>query len=445
MPDCMQMSLLIKNCIIISEHRPRLTSVLISQGKIHAIGDIQKAEKIYDARKKVLLPGMIDAHVHMREPGNPDKETWETGTKAAARGGVTTVLDMPNSYPPCMSAEDLERKRRHVTSWVNFGFYLGVSPENVSLLHKMKGCVGFKLYMGSTTGDLAIEDEDIMYKAFASKRLIAVHAEDGRMARHFMEDHLADPREPESIPILHNSLRPNICSELALSKAIILAKHTKGTLYVAHVSTKEEVALLKKAKQEAKAYGFRVYAEVCPHHLLLTQDSIQTGVGKVNPPLRTHEDRVALWQGLHAGIIDVIASDHSPHTWKEKQGRYIETPSGISGIESTLPLLLDCVNARKLTLTEVQQFTAENPAKIFGLKTKGKIAPGFDADLVLVDMDFEKPLLALDFQSKAKFTPFDGKMTKGWPAATFVNGEIVFEHVLGKDYFYTANGKEILY
>lgn len=435
------MSLLIKNCVLVKAHCPLRTSVLIEKGKIARVGTVSvtSADSVYDAKGALLLPGIIDSQVHFREPGNPEKETWHSGAKAAVSSGVTTVLDMPDELFPTVTSEDIERKRRYADqSFVNYGFYLEVNSDNVSLLHKMKGFVAAKLPHTS--------HDNLLLRAFLSRQLLVFNTEDPMLLEYYSSQYLQTPSEfrENSIPRLHHRLRPSACSEFSLAKAITLAKHTQGRLLVQSVSTKEEIALLKKAKEESLSYGFQIFAFTSPHYLLLSQDSCMDALGKVNPPLRTKQDQDALWTGLRDGVLDGISSNHTPVVWKDKQQAYLHAPSGISSIETMLPLLLEAVHCGHLTITDLQKLLSENPAKLYGLSSKGLIAPGFDADLVLVDLKLTKSICALDFHSQAKFSPFDTHVCRGWPIATFVNGELVYERI-PQQKFYNPSGKEISY
>lgn len=379
------MSLLVKNCLILQEDNSLLeTDIFIDNGKI-AEFKYSNADNVIDASGLIVLPGLIDAHVHFREPGFTNKEDFFTGSCAAAAGGVTTIMDMPNTNPATITVEALEQKRKLAKkSIVNYGFHFGTGDINE--IKKAENIASVKVYMDETTGNLLIADKKKLQKIFKSNNRIMAHA------------------EGENV-----------------KTAIELINKTKNSLHLAHISSKEEIDMIKAEKNN------KITAEVLPHHLFMTEDDEKElkGFALMKPCLKTKNDQDALWNALQDGTIDTIGSDHAPHTKREKKSS--ESPYGVPGVETTLPLMLNAVNEKKLTVRRLIELTSANPAKIFGLKKKGKIAKGFDADIVLVDMSIEKNVRNDKLFTKCKWSLFDGKILKGWPIYTIVNGNIIFE------------------
>ncbi len=389
--------LVIKNGQIMQNGKLVKKHILIDGKKIKKLSNvIPKSKNYIDAKDKIILPGLIDCHVHMREPGYENKEDFFSGSKAAAAGGITTFIDMPNSNPPTTSIEILNKKRELAKkSLVNFGFHFGTLGDNIEQIKEAEknNIASVKVFMDETTGRMIVSDEKLLKQIFSNSTFVSVHAEGQNM-----------------------------------EKAIDFAKSSKSKLYVCHVSLKSEIDYLLKHKPKD------VFAEVTPHHLFLTEkDKNQYNIMK--PMLKTEEDRKSLWQGIEKGVINTIATDHAPHTVTEKE---FETVYGVPGLETMLPLLLDAVNKKKITLEKVIKLTSENPAKIFKIKDKGKIEAGYDADLVIVDMDFEKEVENNKLFTKCGWSPFVGWKLKGWPIITLVGGQIVFEnnqinHIMGEE------------
>lgn len=413
--------LILKNVKIVTSTSIIEADLGISNGKIAKIGKIrEKGATERNCEGLFILPGVIDMHVHFRDPGFPEKEDFFTGSCAAAIGGVTTVIDMPNTSPPTLTCAALAEKRKIAAekSLVNYGFYMGLSHDNLDEIKKAKNIAGVKIYMGSTTGDLLMDDPDFIEKFFSLKKFAIIHAENEAVINENQKkyNHTADPSA-------HSLIRSPRAAFEAVKTALHLAKKCDAKVHVTHVSTALEVAGLHKFKNPL------ISADCTPHHLFLTQAAYlkQSNFVKINPPLRTAEDSDALKNALKQGVIQAVASDHAPHTKKEKEQMYSLAPSGVPGVETLLPLLLDAVNHGEFTLEEIAKFTAENPAKILNIKNKGKIAEGFDADLAIVDMGKEDMVGAHGYQSKCGWSPFEGKKLKGWPVATLVNGAAVYD------------------
>jgi len=412
-------------------------NVLVKNGKIVKISKSALKEKVptIDIQGMYLLPGLIDVHVHFRTPGMTEKEDWVTGSKAALAGGVTTVIDMPNTKPPTIDAASLKAKRALVKkdAMVNYGFFAGATNENVAEIKKLKGIAGVKIFMGSSTGTLLVDDKKALEKFFGAKILCALHAED----EHCIE--MAQTKYAgKNDPAVHSMVRPPECALTAVKEALHLAKKCGTRVHICHVTTEQELKIIRKFKSN------KVSAEVTPHHLFLNTSDYRTygNVIKVNPPIRSMNDQVALWEGLKDGTIDMISSDHAPHLMKEKMQPYDNAPSGVPGVQTILPLMLNAVNEGKIDLEKVVELTSYNPAKRFGMKGKGEIKVGMDADLTVVDMQLYEKVCHDYLWTKVNWSPFHGWWLTGWPVMTFVNGELAYEW---RDRFYKVKGKEITF
>ncbi len=414
------------------------TSIDIVDGTIAGFEGAGSFDATFDVRGKYVIPGVIDAHVHFREPGGEHKEDWLTGSRAAAAGGVTTVLDMPNTNPPTIDANSLEMKRSLAAkSLVNFGFHLGATTGNRAEIEKLRGKVaGVKIYVGSSTGSLLVAEDDELRKLFAIPDILwLVHAEDENLMKKN-----AERLGTISDSALHSKLRDRKVAIHAIERVLRLARETGARIHLCHISTKEEVELIQKAKNE----GLPVTCEVSPHHLFLDESAYVTQgmFVKVNPPLRTPEDRLALWRGLRYGTIDIIATDHAPHTIEEKKRGYTEVPSGMPEVQTSLPLMLDALDGSDFTLEWLVSAMSTRPAEIFSLSKKGRIAKGYDADLAVVDMNKSQVVSKKMLFSKCGWSPYEGKNLKGWPIMTFINGNLVFDNgKINED----NKGKEITY
>lgn len=414
------MKLLIRSASVVSSRSTKLQDVYVADGKIVEPFPKEEADRVIDASGKFLLPGVIDVHVHFREPGGSEKEDWEHASRGAVMGGVTTVLEMPNTTPPTTTQKALDEKEKLVEgrSFVNYGFYAGAT-EDIQALEKMKGMVGIKLYMGSSTGDLLLDQPDYWEKVFRVAKAkdipVVVHAENE--AR--IQKNMKRPRTGEAMDYCH--VRDSECAREAVEMALELRKKIGNRLHIAHVSSKAELELLHAFKDP------KVTAEVTPHHLFFTMEDMEDAFLKMNPPLRTIMDVEALWRGLLDGTLTCIATDHAPHTREEKEQDVWTAPAGVPGVEFMLPLMLNAVDEEKLTLERLVLLMCENPAKTFGLTQKGKIMLGMDADMVLVDMSLRKTIEAKEVQSKCGWTPYEFFDLKGWPIMTIVNGEVVVE------------------
>jgi dihydroorotase len=361
-------------------------NILIENGRIAKItGAKIRADEKINASGLLVLPGSIDPHVHFREPGMTHKEDFQTGGHAAAAGGVTSVLDMPNTKPPTLTHKLLKEKTELASkkSIVNFGFHFGSSIENLEEIKEAKGIASVKIFMDASTGNMLIQDDDMIKNIIDKSRICAIHAE-GRNVR----------------------------------KAIDIAGKLVKKFYLCHISTESEIGYVKQNKKA------NLFVEVTPHHLFLTETD-QNMLIKMKPSLKNESDRRTLWDALNDGTIDTIGSDHAPHTIEEKETSEVY---GVPGVETRLPLMLDAVNKRRITLKRMVETMCENPAKIFKIKNKGFIKEGFDADIVIVDMKAQKKVRNDHLFTKCGWSPFDGFEIVGWPVKTLVNGNVVFEN-----------------
>lgn len=379
-------------------------------------------ERTIDAEGKLtILPAMIDPHVHFRTPGHEHKENWISGAKACVAGGICTVFDMPNNEPPCSSVENLKKKKELIDSQLKeagiplrYYLYFGADKNNYQEIGKVQhDIVGVKIYMGSSTGGLLMDDEeglDHVFRVCAQDNLmVTVHAEDESILQAFQEKHAG-----ASDPAAHSLIRDRSAAAKAVEMAINLAEKYNSQLCIAHVSTKEEVDLIRKAKDS----GLLIYGEATPHHLFLTEEDYKKWgtLVQMNPPLRTMEDQEALWEGIHAGTIEFIGSDHAPHTLEEKKQPYGKAPSGVPGLETTLPLLLNAYHEGRLTLKKIIELTRKNIEAIFNLPHHN--------DAVLVDLEMEREVKDELLRTKCGWSPFTGRKLKGWPVYTIIQGRV---------------------
>jgi dihydroorotase len=404
----------------------------IQNGKIAKIGkeaQMPKAATQISLKGLLVLPGLIDVHVHLRDEGKAYKEDFYSGTAAAAAGGFTTVLDMPNNTPVTMSAETLKNRMEKAEEkiLVNVGFY----SEFPKSLHEIDeiidaGAVAFKLFLSEQVGGLNIDNDGALAEAFqkvASRTPIAVHAEDRGIIKSVEEKLKKEGKHDIEAFIEAHSER---AEAEAVKRILEITRKTRARVHICHISTRQGLSLVV----EAKKAGLPVTCEVTSHHLFLSDEDLRR-IGKLAltmPPLRDKSHIKALWEGLKNGWIDVVGSDHAPHTLAEKNAESVwDVKVGIPGLETTLPLLLTAVNAGRLSIGEIVKLMGENPAKIFGLKGLGNLNEGFSADLVAVDLKREFRIDASSFHSRAKFSPFDGKLVKGRAVKTFVGGKLVMD------------------
>ncbi|HCW32685.1 TPA: dihydroorotase [Candidatus Peregrinibacteria bacterium] len=436
-------TLLLKGGIVVTSLNQFKADVLIRNGIIVKIAPnlAVTGGKVIDCANFFILPGLIDPHVHLRTPGSEYKEDWTTGTKAAAAGGITTILDMPNTLPPITSQDLLDEKREMISgkAFVNYGLYMGATifaDGKINVDEYLKSdAVALKVYMGSSTGNLLVDQtewlEEIFAQAGKADKLICVHAEDeSLMKQNLAQLKLDDPGlENKNDPTLHSKIRDNKVAYSAIKHALHLAKKHGTRLHICHLSTQLELEEFVKFKNG------RISCEVSPHHLFLDESELgrQGNFAKMNPPLRTSEDCKALMEGIKSGLVDCVATDHAPHTIQEKQQNYWLAPSGVPGLETSLPLLLDAVNRGELNLEDVVKVMYEGPARIFRLREDAlaeSFREGTKANLVVVNMNLEQKVGNGSFgarYTKCGWSVFSGRLLKGWPVMTIVNGEVVME------------------
>ncbi len=392
-------------------------------GRIAAIGSLGSAgaAEVFDARGLHVLPGVIDTQVHFREPGNAHKEDLESGSRAAVLGGVTGVFEMPNTTPPTTTRAAIEDKlvRARNRMHCDYAFYVGATPANVGALgelERMPGVCGVKAFLGSSTGSLLLNHPDDILAALKSgRRRVAVHSED--------EDRLNARKDLRVTgdPRSHPLWRDVETARASTERVLRLARQAGRRLHVLHVTTAEELPLLAAARDVATV-------ETTPQHLTLAAPECYERLGayaQMNPPIRESRHRDALWQAVRDGLIDVIGSDHAPHTRAEKDQTYPDTPSGMPGVQTLVTILLDHVNAGRLTLERFVDLTSAGAARIFGLAGKGRIALGYDADFTIVDLKAKKTIENGWIASTCGWTPFDGMATTGWALATIIRGRTV--------------------
>jgi len=378
------------------------------------------ADETIDAAGLVMLPGAIDPQVHFREPGNEHKEDLGSGSRAAVRGGVTSFLEMPNTAPPTTTQAALDDKlaRAAAKSVANFGFFIGATPDNLESLNSAGPVCGIKIFMGASTGSLLVNREEDLERIFANgSRLIAVHAEDEAriLERKAM---FADRTDPAA----HSLIRDDECALRASRLALELSKRYRRRLHILHLSTAVEVDRLRHDKPAW------VTAEAIPNHLLLNTSHYETlgTLVQMNPPIRTPADNEALWAGLHDGVIDFVATDHAPHLLSEKQRGYPDSPSGMPGVETLVPLILTQMVEGRCTLAEAQRWLCSGPAQAYHLRGKGRLEEGYDADLVLVDLETRRPVRNEELLTRAGWSPYAGWNLTGWPQVTVVGGQVAY-------------------
>lgn len=410
---------ILKGATIVNHDGTGQRDIGIRDGRIAAIGSLgeNSAGEVVDCTGLHILPGVVDSQVHFREPGLEHKEDLETGSKAAVLGGVTAVFEMPNTKPLTTSVETFEDKirRGHHRMHCDFAFWVGGTRDNakdVAELERLPGAAGIKVFMGSSTGDLLVEDDDGVRSILKNtRRRAAFHSEDEFRLKE--RENLRIANDPSSHPVWRDEIAALQCTE----RLVRIAHETGARIHVLHISTAEEIDFLKFHKDVATC-------EATPHHLTLSADDYATlgNLIQMNPPVRDKRHRDGVWKGIDQGIVDVLGSDHAPHTLEEKQKPYPASPSGMTGVQTLVPIMLDHVNKGKLSLERFVDLSSHGPNRIFGMARKGRIAVGYDADLTIVDMKRVETITHAQAGSKAGWTPYDGKSVQGWPVGTFVRG-----------------------
>ena len=415
--------LVLKGGTVVNQDGVGVRDVSVKGGRIAGIGafPVASAAETIDCTGLHILPGVIDSQVHFREPGALHKEDLETGSRAAVAGGVTGVFEMPNTRPLTTSAATLADKigRAANRMFCDFAFYMGGTRENAKLLpdlERLPGCAGVKVFMGSSTGDLLVDDDEGIDLILSQiSRRAAFHSEDeARLRARKGEQRSGDAA---SHPVWRDAETARLCTERLLR---IARRHGKR-IHVLHVSTADEMPLLAANKDLATV-------EVTPHHLTLSAPDAYERLGtraQMNPPVRDARHREAIWQALLSGVVDVLGSDHAPHTLEEKSKAYPESPSGMTGVQTLVPIMLDHVNKGRLTLERFVDLTSHGPGRIFGLARKGRIAEGYDADFTIVDLKQRNRITHRWMESRAGWTPYDGVEVTGWPRGTIIRGRRV--------------------
>ncbi len=416
------LDIIIKNGNCYIEGNLQKKDIGIKQGKISVISDdiSEDAKEIFEASSLIVLPGCLDTQVHFREPGSIDTEDLNSGSKAAIVGGITGVFEMPNTNPPTANKQEFKKKIDLAKNrmYCNHAFYFGATPTNQSELaelNKLEGCCGVKLFAGSSTGNLLVHKEEDIEKVFEStSKIVAVHSED--------EDILNQRKKfRESGNVLSHPIWRNVESAMSSTRRIVkIAKRLNKKAHILHVSTKDEVDFLSQHKGN-------ITFEITPQHLTIFSPDCYKKLGtyaQMNPPIRdkSHYDR--LWYAVKNNYNDTIGSDHAPHLKINKEKDYPNSPSGMPGVQTLLPVMLNHVNNNKLKLDQLVKFLCENPVKIFGILNKGFIKKNYDADFTIIDLNKVIEIKNENIQSKCGWTPFHGYKFKGTPVATIINGEI---------------------
>ena len=414
--------LILKSGTVVNQDGEGVRDVAIRGGKIAAIGEITgSAAEIIDCRGLHVLPGVIDSQVHFREPGPMHKEDLESGSRSAVLGGVTGVFEMPNTDPPTTSADALGEKLKRAQGRMHcdYAFYVGGTHDNIKHLpelERLPGCCGVKVFMGSSTGTLLVEDDaSVRALLTAIRRRAAFHSEDEYRLRE--RQNLRVAGDPRSHPVWRDEVAALTCTQ----RLVRLAHAAGKRIHVLHVSTLQEMEFLAGHKDVASV-------ETTPHHLTLEAPDCYERLGtyaQMNPPVRDAAHRAGIWRAITQGVVDVLGSDHAPHTRDEKNKPYPASPSGMTGVQTVVPIMLDHVNAGRLTLARFVDLTSAGPARIFGIAGKGRIAAGFDADFTVVDMQRRQTITNNWVASRPGWTPYDGVVVQGWPVGTFVRGRKV--------------------
>jgi len=415
--------LVLKGGIVVNHDGEGPRDLGIRAGRFVAIDDLSRASagEVIDCKGLHLLPGVIDTQVHFREPGLAHKEDLESGSRSAVMGGVTGVFEMPNTDPLTVSAEALadKVKRGHNRMHCDFAFFVGATVDNTKHLpelERLPGCAGIKVFMGSSTGSLLVAD-DAGIRAVLQKirRRASFHAEDEPRLNE--RKNLRVEGDPRSHPVW----RDEVAALKATQRLVTIAHETGARVHVLHISTAKEMEYLAGHKDVASV-------ETTPHHLTLEAPGCYERLGtraQMNPPVRDAVHRTGIWTGLTNGVVDVLGSDHAPHTREEKSKTYPASPSGMTGVQTLVPIMLDHVNAGRLTLLRFVDLTSAGPARLFGIARKGRIAVGYDADVTVVDLKRREMITDKWVASRAGWTPYDGVKVTGWPVGTIIRGRKV--------------------
>ena len=418
-------SLIIKNGSCYVNGKLEKTDIALVNNKIKKIGKVEVNDtKVFDASDKLVLPGMIDTQTHFREPGSTDREDLESGSRAAVLGGITSVFEMPNTNPPTSNLAEFDKKLNLAKNRMhcNYAFYFGATPENTDQLAKLKdlkGCCGVKLFAGSSTGKLLVDKESDIEKVISqSDRIISIHSEDEEILN------LRKKFIKEGDVHSHAEWRNAECAMSSTRRVVKIAERYNKKIHILHVTTKDEVDFLAMHKKN-------VTFEITPQHLTLyapdCYDKLKT-FAQMNPPIRKKDHYDRLWVAVKNSVVDILGSDHAPHSKEDKNKKYPASPSGMPGVQTILPIMLNHINNEKLSLEQLIKLMCENPCKIFGIQNKGYIKEGFDADLTIIDMNKEQTITNEMMASKCGWTPFNNMVVKGFPVAAIINGKIVMSN-----------------
>jgi dihydroorotase len=433
--------LVLKNGSVVLPEGIKTIDIGIFNGSIKDIGNLSGSDThdSIDCSGLHVLPGVIDSQVHFREPGLENKENLESGMLAAAAGGVTAVFEMPNTNPLTITPETIEDKLKRASrvAWTDYAFYLGGTGRtgpNLGKWENAPGICGIKIFMGASTGDLlAASDEEVASVLSNGKRVVAVHAEDQYIMEENMKTILGDSHDVS----LHCKWRsPESCLS-ATKRVVNIAKKYNRRVHVLHITTSEEMDFLRKNKDTASV-------ELLANHLTLHAPECYERLGTLaqqNPPIREKHHQDALWKALNDGTVDILASDHAPHTLEEKAEIYPKSPSGTPGVQTLVPIMLNHVSEGRLTLERLVELWSYGPERIHGLVNKGRIKKGYNADFTIVDLNKENTITNAQQKSKTGWTPFDGMKVKGWPIMTIIRGHIVMR----EDEMLEPIGKPVLF
>jgi dihydroorotase len=429
----MHFDLLVRNGTAVFPWGEAAADIGVRHGRIAAIGvtGTATADEVFDAAGLHVLPGLIDPHVHLRDPGDAAIESIPTGTRAAVLGGITTVFDMPNTSPSIVNAQTVAWKQDYIErhAWCDMGFYVGATKTNVAALAGLeveRGVCGIKVFAGSSTGDLLVEDDESLERVMrAGRRRVSYHSEDEyRLQARKSMFKSGDPYSK------HMEWRDEECAFLGTRRILAIARATGRAAHILHVSTAEELNYVRDFKDITTV-------EVLLNHLTQVAPDCYDrlgGFGVMNPPIRGRRHLDAAWAAVRDGTVDTIGSDHAPHSRAAKLRPWPEVPAGLPGVQTLLPIMLDHVNAGRLSLGRMVDLMCAGPARVYGVVGKGRLAAGYDADFSVVDLKRKRTITDGWIATPAGWTPFAGMAVTGWPAATIVRGRIVMrdDEVLGQ-------------
>ena len=433
-----------ENALVVNEGKKEVLNILVKNDRIEKISasplsDLPFNTTYIDCKDLVLLPGVIDVHVHFREPGLTEKADMQSESMAAVAGGVTTVFDMPNTNPTTTSKQALEEKHQLAKERMlcNYGFFLGLTNNNFSEIANIdpKDYCGLKLFLGSSTGNMLVDNQEILEEIFSKTHtIISAHCEDEKIIKENTAHYKALYEGKQTPANLHSLIRTSEACFKSTAFAIELAKKHNAKLHIAHISTKEELELLSAGKIENK----NITAEVSPNHLWFSEEDFEKygNLIKCNPSIKTIEDRNALRKALNEDKIDIIATDHAPHKIEEKEKPYFQAPSGIPSIQHSLLMMLELVNQNVLTIEKLVEKMSHNPATLFNIKNRGFIRENYFADFVLIDSKQKTTILKENIYYKCKWSPLENYTFNNKLISTYINGEKVFEN---GDFFFEKN------